>query len=108
MDEEILSSCIQESEKGVYLDITVSPDSPASQIKGVNRWRNNVELGVKERAEGGKANHSIIALLADGLSVSEKNMKIVQGKRSKQKRVFIFGVGKGEIVSHLSKKIGEK
>lgn len=101
MDKEDLTDCIKESKKGVYLDLRVSPDSLEDKIEGVNRWRNNLEVDVEERAEGGKANKALVKLLADSLKMSENKIKIVKGKRSKQKRVFISGIDEPGLISRV-------
>lgn len=108
MDEDILSSCMQRSERGVYLDIDVSPDSSVDRIKGVNRWRDNVEVALKERAEGGKANRSLVTFFSDMLGSSESDIKIVRGKRSNQKRIFISSIDERDLLSLILEEIGEE
>jgi len=107
-NKEILTSCIQEGDGGIYLDINVSPDSSSSEIKDVDRWRDEVEVNVKERPEKGKANRTVILLLADILSLPKNNIKIVKGKVSRRKRIFISNMDKEEFLSILSKNVGEK
>jgi len=103
MDKDILTSCMTENEGGVYLDIKVTPDSPVDRIKGVNRWRNNVEFAVKESAKGGRANRSVVAFLSDILSRPESDINIVHGKKSRQKRIFISGMDMDKLLSYISK-----
>lgn len=108
MDDENLRDCIQKGDHGVYLDINVSTESSANRIKEINPWRDDLEVDVKERAEKGKANRSLLALLADILSVPESDLEIVQGKRSNQKRIFIVGMDEEKFISKMSEKVGRK
>ncbi|MFO7792247.1 MAG: DUF167 domain-containing protein [Candidatus Saliniplasma sp.] len=100
MTEDPVSSCLHQSDKGIYLDITVSPNSSEDSINGFDHWRKRLKVCVKDIAEDGKANSSIIELMAEKLGVSPRDVDIVKGRRSNKKRLFI-AVEKDKVVNVL-------
>lgn len=105
MSEEDILECLIESEDGCYLDISVSPNSSKAKIDGVNIWRNNLEISVKERAQDGEANQGVIDLLSERLNIPTNKIKIVKGKTSKQKRIFFRFIDKTSIKNKLEKMV---
>ena len=105
MGKKEILNCIISSDDGCYLDISVSPNSSKSEISGVNIWRDNVEVSVKERAQDGEANKAIIALLSERLNIPTNKIEIVKGRTSKQKRIFFRAVDSEEIKNKLEKMI---
>ena len=101
MSEKDISECLIDSEEGCYLDISVSPNSSEAKIDGVNIWRNNLEVSVKEEAKDGKANQGVIDLLSERLNIPTNKIEIVKGKTSKQKRIFFRSIDKIEIKNKL-------
>ena len=105
MSEKGISECLIESEDGCYLDISVSPNSSKAKIDGINIWRNNIEVSVKERAQDGKANQGVIDLLSERLNIPTNKIEIVKGKTSKQKRIFFRSIEKTNIKNKLEEMI---
>jgi len=103
MDKEELAECIELGDKGLYLDIRVSSGSSRTKITGVNRWRDQLEVSIKERAEQGEANKAIINLFAELLNISNKKIKIVRGKTTKSKRLHFDGVDKTKLIGEIEK-----
>ncbi len=95
-----VSDCLDEGREGVYLDIIVSPNSSENKIKGMDEWRDRVKIYVKEKAEDGKANSSVIKLISDEFQISPTKVAIVQGRRISKKRVYME-IDKGELESIL-------
>ncbi|MFP3871284.1 MAG: DUF167 domain-containing protein [Candidatus Natronoplasma sp.] len=106
--KEGLSDVMKEGSDGVYVDITVSPDSSTRKIDGVNPWREELKVRVEERAEGGEANKAVVGLFADVLKLPENRITITKGRKTKHKRLFIPDVRKKDLERALLKKIGEK
>lgn len=105
MSGKDISECLIESEDGCYLDISVSPNSSKAKIDGVNIWRNNLEISVKERAQEGRANQGVIDLLSERLNIPTDTIEIVKGKTSKQKRVFFRSIDLSEVKNKLENMI---
>ncbi|MBS3782334.1 MAG: YggU family protein [Candidatus Thermoplasmatota archaeon] len=103
MEREKLSECIEMSDEGIYLDIKVSPDSSSTEICGVNPWRNQVKISVKETAVHGEANKALVRLFADLLEISKKRINIVRGKTTKNKRMYFGGVDKTELIDKIER-----
>ncbi len=96
-----ISDCIQDGDDGVYLDLIVSTNSLENKIIGVDQWRNRLKVTVKERAEDGRANNSLIDLISDEFQIQPIKVEIVQGKRTNKKRVFLL-MDRKEVKSILS------
>ncbi len=107
MKTETLSECIQDGSEGVYLDVGVSPNSSRTEITGVNRWRNNLEISIEAEPSGGEANRVLIDFLSDALEISKERVKIAKGKTSKKKRIFIHDMDRKGLKEKISKKSGE-
>jgi len=105
MSEKDITKCLISSDNGCYLDISVSPNSSESKINGVNIWRDNLEISVKERAQDGEANKGIIELLSESLNIPTNKIEIVKGKATKQKRIFFRSVDIDEIKNKLEKMV---
>jgi len=103
MDKEELLECIELVDEGLYLDLAVSPNSPSTELRGVNRWRNQLEVSIKERAEEGEANKALVKLFADLLNISNKDIRIVRGKTTKSKRMYFEGVDKTKLIDEIEK-----
>ncbi len=101
--KEVVES-IEVGDQGVYLDVSVSPDSSSSEITGVNPWRNQLEVSIKERAQNGEANQALIELFAETLNLSKKKIKIVRGKTTKSKRIYFNSVDKTKLIDGIKQK----
>ncbi|MEF8832312.1 MAG: DUF167 domain-containing protein [Candidatus Thermoplasmatota archaeon] len=104
MEKKEVLECIEGSDDGVYLDLSVSPDSSSSEITGVNPWRNQLEVSIKERAHRGEANRALVELFAEILNISNKRIKIVQGKTTKGKRIYFNGIDKTKLIDGINRK----
>jgi len=80
---------------GVRLNIKVRPGARAGhdapKIVPVPGGRHALEIAVTARAERGKANHAIIALLAQRLGLTRSNFSMVAGATARYKIVEISG-----------------
>ncbi len=73
----------------MILDLHVQPGAARSEFAGEHGGRLKVRLAA--RAVDGKANEALIELLASHYGVPKRNVRIVSGLRSRQKRVEIDG-----------------
>lgn len=74
----------------MILDLHVQPGASRSEFAGKHGERLKVRLAA--RAVDGKANEALIAFLAQHYGVPRRNVRIVSGLKSRQKRVEISGL----------------
>jgi uncharacterized protein len=81
---------LQQTDKGILINIKVIPNASRSEIVGVE----NEELKVRLAAvpDKGEANDELIRFMAKFLSVGKTNVKIVKGQKSRHKQVGVAGV----------------
>ncbi len=93
-----MDDAVKESENGVLIDLTVSPNAKKTEIVGYNEWRKSIEVKVSSPPKGGKANAELIRFLKD---VFGRDVKIVKGQTSTQKTILVEGIGKDEAIKIL-------
>jgi uncharacterized protein (TIGR00251 family) len=74
----------------VILDLHVQPGARTSEFAGQHGERIKVRLAA--RAVDGKANEALIEFLAAHYGVARRDVRIVAGLKSRQKRVEISGL----------------
>lgn len=102
MAHKKIEDCIERANGGIYIDLKVKPKSSENSIEGINRWRNNIEVKIEAKAKDGEANKELISFFSRELAISKNKIKIVKGKRSDKKRLFIKSGNMGSILSRLS------
>ena len=80
------------------LDIRVQPRASRNAID-VDGER--ITVRVTAAPEGGKANDAVVALLAKRLRVPKRDVRIVRGHKSRDKRIRIEGVSAAELLKDL-------
>ena len=86
------------------LQLRVSPGAKQSAIVGRHgaAWK----VRVNAAPEDGKANAAVVKLLADTLSLRERDVEIVSGHASRDKTVALSGVRPEEIERRLAEASG--
>jgi uncharacterized protein (TIGR00251 family) len=86
------------------LQLRVSPGAKRSAIVGRHgaAWK----VRVNAAPEDGKANAAVVKLLADTLSLRERDVEIVSGHASRDKTVALAGVRPEEIERRLAEASG--
>jgi len=74
----------------LILDLYVQPGARVSEFAGRHGERIKVRLAA--RAVDGKANEALIEFLAAHYGVAKRDVRIVAGLKSRQKRVAISGL----------------
>lgn len=74
----------------MILDLHVQPGARTSEFAGQHGERIKVRLAA--RAVDGKANEALIEFLAAHYGVARRDVRIVAGLKSRQKRVEISGL----------------
>jgi uncharacterized protein (TIGR00251 family) len=71
----------------VILDVHVQPGAARSEFAG--RHGDRVKVRLAARAVDGKANEALVAFLASHYGVAKRDVRILSGLKSRQKRVQI-------------------
>ncbi len=108
MKEGTLIDCSESGNEGTYLDVRVSPKSSKKGITGIDKWRNQVELSVMERAKDGMANKEVKEYFSKLLNISSRDVNIVKGKTSKSKRLFFSDVERERLLNTIKKELGDE
>jgi len=90
-------------DKGLMIDIEVSPNSSESKVTGYNEWRKRITLKVRSPADKGKANAEVVEVLSRTFEMPESSIEIVSGHTSPQKTVVLYGLDVNALHAKLSK-----
>jgi uncharacterized protein (TIGR00251 family) len=74
----------------VILDLHVQPGASRTEFAG--RHGERIKIRLAARAVDGKANEALVEFLAEHFKVPKRNVRIVAGVKSRQKRVAIEGL----------------
>ena len=80
---------IAETNDGVVLSLHCQPGAKASRVVGLHDDR--LKLQVQAPPLENRANDALVAWLADQLSLPRKQIEILTGQTSRQKRVLVRG-----------------
>lgn len=89
---------------GVYIDIQVQPRARRPGVRGIHGQR--LRIAVAEPPEGGRANMATVQAVADLLNSPSKAVSLVAGATSRQKRLFVRGVGPDDALERIAAALG--
>lgn len=81
---------IEPHDGGVTISVKVVPGSSRDRIVG--ELGDALKIAVSAAPEGGKANRSVIRLLAAALGCAHRDVQIVSGHGKPRKRIWIRGL----------------
>ena len=84
----------------VFLRLRVTPGSRKARVIGEHGGA--LKVHVTEPPEKGRANKGVITLLAEALGVPEREIELVSGHASHDKRVAITGIDEDTVRKRLS------
>ena len=90
---------VQEFDKGVIFTVKVIPASSRTTVSGLLDGMLKIKLSAPPQK--GKANKSLIELLALQLSIKNKNIKILSGRANEIKDIHIRGISADTLKSKL-------
>ena len=70
----------------------ISPNSKENKVKGVNEWRNRLQLDIAEPAVSNRANLELISYLSKLLEIDKKKLEIISGNKTRLKSVLVVGL----------------
>ncbi|MBI4652425.1 YggU family protein [Candidatus Desantisbacteria bacterium] len=91
---------INENGDGVTFRIRVQPKSSRTEIYGI--VNETIKLRLAAPPTDNKANLECIAFLSKKFCIPKSSIQILQGQKSREKIIKIFGVNKGELEKMLS------
>ncbi|MBM4048590.1 MAG: DUF167 domain-containing protein [Planctomycetes bacterium] len=80
---------------GVVFLVRVQPGARRDAVLGEHAGA--LKVSVCAAPDRGKANKAVLALLAEGLGVAKSALALVSGETSREKRVFVEGVGVAQV-----------
>jgi hypothetical protein len=79
--------------------LRVIPNASRDEIAG---WRGEaVKIKVQAPAEGGRANRSVIRLLADAVGLPRRNFSIVSGGKARDKCLAVTGLTRADFLKKI-------
>lgn len=90
---------IESRDGALLLRLRVSPGARKAMIKGVHGGA--LKLSVTEPPEKGRANEGVLELLADSLGIPQRQIELVSGHGSQDKRVKITGLDEASVRARL-------
>ena len=76
----------------IIIRCEISPNSNENGVKGVNEWRNRLQLDIAEPAVSNRANLELISYLSKLLEIDKKQLEIISGKKTRLKSVLVVGL----------------
>lgn len=85
----------------IIIQCEISPNSKRNAIKGVNEWRNRLQIDILEPAISNKANIELISYLSKILKIDKKQIRISSGHKTRLKSVLLEWVSAEEIQQRI-------
>lgn len=90
--------------EGVLLDVELVPGATRDAFPaGYNSWRKRIEARVAAPAVEGRANAALVEVVAAFLDVATRDVRVIAGATSRQKRLLVLGRGREDILAALAK-----
>ncbi|MEN9946851.1 MAG: putative YggU family [Pseudomonadota bacterium] len=81
--------CYQKSEHGLILELYIQANARVLHFSEI--YEGKLKLKVNLPPVDGKANSAIIKFISQNLKVGKSSIEIIQGTKSRHKRVLIYG-----------------
>ncbi len=94
-------SYLQEKIGAVVLHVKALPGSRRDEVRGVDGGV--LKVAVTAPPEKGKANKALLAVLAEFLGVPRRDVTIISGETSRDKRIEVAGVTVAQVEEKLAK-----
>ena len=86
--------------EGMVLPVRAQPGSRSNGIRGEQDGM--LKVGVTQVAEKGKANKSLIDVLAKGLGIKRSQIELIAGETQPQKKFLIRGISREELSERIA------
>jgi uncharacterized protein (TIGR00251 family) len=85
----LIEKALRKNGSTTTIDLIVTTGSKKNEITGFDKWRERINVRIKEKPMDGKANDAIIHLFSNIFGVKSHNVKIISGLKTHQKTVEI-------------------
>jgi uncharacterized protein (TIGR00251 family) len=99
MEDQSAGWWVQQSPEGVTFKVTVQPRASKNEIVGLRG--DALKIRLTSPPVAGAANRSCVELLAKALKVRRSEVEIIQGRRSRGKKVLVRCANRDSIQSLL-------
>ena len=82
------------------LQVRVQPKARRNSIEVVDGSK--LKVCVTTAPEGGKANDAVVVLLAKSLGIAKSHIRILRGRKSRDKLLDIEGLAEDEVIARLT------
>ena len=96
---------LAEHPDGVLLSVKAQAGGRKNAIRGEQNGM--LKVSVTQVAEKGKANKSLIEVLAKGLGLKRSQIELIAGETQSQKRFLIRGVSREEMAERITAAMAE-
>lgn len=101
-----LEKAVIKQKDGANLFLFIKPDDDISLFPaGFNNWRKRIEVKVTSKAKDNKANLEVVEIIAKFFNLSTKNVKIIYGKKRREKNVLLKDVSVNEVIKMLKESL---
>jgi uncharacterized protein len=94
---------LRETHEGTIVEVVVQPRASKNEL--ARTQEGNLKLWLTAPPVEGEANKECLKFLAKLLGISKSNLEIVQGQKSRRKRVLVRGVSP-ELLQTTLKQVG--
>jgi uncharacterized protein len=92
--------------EGVVLPVRAQPGAGKNAIRGEQNGM--LKVSVTQVAEKGKANKSLIEVLAKGLGLKRSQIELIVGQTQPQKRFLIRGMSRADLAERIGAVLGQQ
>lgn len=96
---------IEATPKGVFIRVRVQPRASKSALDGLTQDGAALKVRLTAPPVEGEANSALVDFLSETLGVRKRDLVIVGGQRSRDKRVMVGGVTAAELTEKFSVKL---
>jgi uncharacterized protein (TIGR00251 family) len=96
---------LTEHPEGVVLPVRAQPGAGKNAIRGEQNGM--LKVSVTQVAEKGKANKSLIDVLAKGLGLKRSQIELIAGETQAQKKFLIRGLTREELAKQIAEALGQ-
>lgn len=104
MSGALTALALTERPEGLVLAVRAAPGASKERVVGVHG--SALKIAVAAPPEKGKANARILAVLATALAISARDLTLLSGDTSRDKRILIVGLPRSELLARLARALG--
>lgn len=90
---------VHQTPDGVVIRVFCQPGAARTEVAGVHG--DALKVKVSAPAAAGKANAALLRFLASQLKIPPRNLELVAGHSSRNKRIAIKGLGRTQVMERL-------